>query len=435
MPQPRGSSDYVRQLKNRAIAASYAPRQGISLDASALLSVRTGQKPQVVQPLIGLAYDAEGCCCVPPTNDINLVAGLPIALMDPINGYNYMATVSWEDNGSTSFTLTILYADSETNAHAVSFDTFTSATVMFQSNPGSYTAEIKSFKPCGTSTTTATADCIPVIAGVVTVSDYNSSPPPPYDVSYNAYFDISWTSFPNAISYALSTNYSTPYIFVYTEGETNARLYMQDDDNSLFTITVTGINECSSAATANEQLGPCFLAGSPVTLADGTTKPIEDIRVGDWLLGAFGEHNQVLALHRPVLGSNIMCRINNEHSTTNHHPHIGSNKRIYCNDPSTVRTTTYGRDHPVINGAGETVMMRLHGLAADRIHQLNPGIVLKTVGGARTVTSLETYTMPPETQLYNLVMGGSHTYHVEGYAVTGWPREDDWDYDGWMSKV
>lgn len=80
--------------------------------------------------------------------------------MDHIDGYTYMATVSWEDNGSNSFTLTILYADSETNAHAVSFDTLTSATVMFQSDPESYTAEVKSFKPCGTST--ATADCEPV---------------------------------------------------------------------------------------------------------------------------------------------------------------------------------------------------------------------------------------------------------------------------------
>jgi hypothetical protein len=39
--------------------------------------------------------------------------------------------------------------------------------------------------------------------------------------------------------------------------------------------------------------------------------------------------------------------------------------------------------------------------------------------------------MVPETQLYNLVVGGSHTYHVDGYAVTGWPNEDDFDYDLW----
>jgi hypothetical protein len=50
------------------------------------------------------------------------------------------------------------------------------------------------------------------------------------------------------------------------------------------------------------------------------------------------------------------------------------------------------------------------------------------------VKSLETYSMPPDTQLYNLVVGGSHTYHVDGYAVTGWPREDDFDYDLWVAR-
>jgi len=33
----------------------------------------------------------------------------------------------------------------------------------------------------------------------------------------------------------------------------------------------------------------------------------------------------------------------------------------------------------------------------------------------------------------NLVISGSHTYHVDGYAVTGWPREDDFNYDNWAT--
>jgi hypothetical protein len=50
------------------------------------------------------------------------------------------------------------------------------------------------------------------------------------------------------------------------------------------------------------------------------------------------------------------------------------------------------------------------------------------------VASLETYSLPPDTQLYNLVVSGSHTYHVDGYAVTGFPREDDFDYDAWVPR-
>jgi hypothetical protein len=41
---------------------------------------------------------------------------------------------------------------------------------------------------------------------------------------------------------------------------------------------------------------------------------------------------------------------------------------------------------------------------------------------------------PPHTQLYNLVLGGSHTMRLDGYLVTGWPNEHDFDYDAWRPK-
>jgi hypothetical protein len=76
----------------------------------------------------------------------------------------------------------------------------------------------------------------------------------------------------------------------------------------------------------------------------------------------------------------------------------------------------------------------LDGLKPGRTQLLHVGIHLKTVGGGRIVYNIENYELPPETQLYNLVMGGSHTYHVDGYAVTGWPSEIDFDYDTWVPK-
>jgi hypothetical protein len=88
-------------------------------------------------------------------------------------------------------------------------------------------------------------------------------------------------------------------------------------------------------------------------------------------------------------------------------------------------------EHDVLLADGVPGRMFLHGLKKERIHRLTCGVDLKTVEGSRVVRTLETYDLPPETQLYNLVVGGSHTYHVEGYAVTGWPREDDFDYDAW----
>ena len=155
--------------------------------------------------------------------------------------------------------------------------------------------------------------------------------------------------------------------------------------------------------------------------------------MGDTVLGAFDETNTVVALHRPLLGTALMCKINGEHSTTNHHPHISVDRKFYCGNPALVSSSTYGREHKVIDATGAVVDRMLHGLKKERILQLEVGVELKTVEGSRITKTLETYAMPPQTQLYNLVVDGSHTYHVDGYAVTGWPREDDFDYDTWTA--
>ena len=197
--------------------------------------------------------------------------------------------------------------------------------------------------------------------------------------------------------------------------------------NYILLLTVTKLHCVPQTATT----APCFLAGSPVRLANGTNIPIEDVKVGDKVLGAFGEINEVLALHRPLLGNNTMTKINNEHDTSSHHPHISVDKKFYAVKPSVAFNGTYGRAHKVIDSNGAIVDRFLSGLHQDRLLTMSLDIMLQTISGPRKITSLETYTMPADTQLYNLVVSGSHTYYVDGYAVTGWPSEDDFDYDTW----
>jgi hypothetical protein len=162
---------------------------------------------------------------------------------------------------------------------------------------------------------------------------------------------------------------------------------------------------------------------------------IEDIAVGDLLLGAFGEVNEVLALHRPLLGSYYMVHINGDHYTSAHHPHVTADKQFVCAEPAIVDNETYGREHIVLNAAGEEELRMLHGLKKGRVQLLETGMALKVVDGSRLVESIVRADIPADTQLYNLVVGGSHTYHVDGYAVTGWPREDDFDYDAWKPRT
>ena len=258
--------------------------------------------------------------------------------------------------------------------------------------------------------------------------------------SSDTIWNVSWDSVPQAISYTIDflpgpdnfpttdpvfpqSTTGTTFSFEYT---TYVGAYVSGDR-----LRVTAILPCCKATpTLSQEIFPCFLAGSLVHTTDGV-KPIEDVQVGDLVVGAFGEINEVLALHRPLLGSAKMCKINGEHSTTNHHPHVSLDKKFYCGDPDLVSGSTYGKMHKVVDADGSVVERMLHGLKKERILKLHIGVELKTIEGSRTTESLEVYEMPADTQLYNLVVSGSHTYHVDGYAVTGWPREDDFDYDTW----
>jgi hypothetical protein len=261
---------------------------------------------------------------------------------------------------------------------------------------------------------------------VTNFTEITSENNPPEQPSYALKWYYSWDAISGG-NEVLTTDITGTLCEV--TGPGTGVVYSQDEEYTVtVTITVPG---CSSVSS---QSGPCFLVGSLVRMANGTDKPIEDVIVGDQLLGAFGETNTVLALHRPLLGGARMCKINGEHSTSSHHPHISTDKGFYCCDPDVVNKQTYGRSHAVYDAVGNMVIMQLHGLNPERVQHLSLGVDLKTVDGSRKVNELELYNMPVDTQLYNLVVGGSHTYHVDGYAVTGWPREDDFDYDAWIPK-
>jgi hypothetical protein len=257
-------------------------------------------------------------------------------------------------------------------------------------------------------------------------TSYNS------DASGAIIVDVSWDPSPLATSYTILANYPiNSIVFTTLTSAVIGVLWPVDINEPDLIITVTANNSCGSSAGVSGNVAPCFLAGSLVYMADGSMKAIEDVLVGDSVVGAFGEINTVLALHRPLLGNYHMVHINSNHYTSAHHPHVTVDKKFVCTEPSVVENQTYGREHIVINANGEEELRMLYGLNKGRVEQMQVGTLLKGIHGEIPVETIEFTDMPADTQLYNLVVSGSHTYNVDGYAVTGWPREDDFNYDTW----
>jgi len=278
---------------------------------------------------------------------------------------------------------------------------------------------------------TTTQSCATTIEGLTW--DYFT---PTGDYSqYTEGWSFTWDPIPNGTVYLISQLNDADQTFELLTSTTGNFYTMSSnfdyDDVNTYFFVYAHVSGCPDISRA---IAPCFFKDAIVTMADGSTKAIEDVLVGDIVLGAFGEYNQVLALHRPLLGNNTMTNINNDHHTSSHHPHISYDKKFYAIKPSVVMSDTYGKSHEVLDENMVPYQRFLAGLNPGRVEQMDLGVLLKTVDGSREVTFLDTYEMAPETQLYNLVIGGSHTYYVDGYAVTGWPNEEDFDYDSWEER-
>lgn len=177
----------------------------------------------------------------------------------------------------------------------------------------------------------------------------------------------------------------------------------------------------------------CFVAGTPVMMFDGTYKSIEQIKVGDKVMGAFGETNTVLLLRHTFVGDRYMYNVNNEHLTTEDHMHVSLDKKFYSFNPEKQKKS-WNKLLPVLDQYGNTINYLNLGLKKERLNKLELGIELQTINGGKKLISAEKLIYASNTPLYNLIVDGSHTYTADGYAVVGGPREDDFNYDTWMVK-
>jgi hypothetical protein len=186
-----------------------------------------------------------------------------------------------------------------------------------------------------------------------------------------------------------------------TIGEFNSKVY--DVNSPVVTTYQTKTRQIPQPPPPPPQpaiQGCCFIAGTQVTMADGTTKNIEDIKIGEKLIGKDNQINTVLSFVRPVLGERTLISINGSKPfITNDHP-------VYCQDG------VWKSFDP------EATKSKYEKLRDWNIGKLSVGDIIDTLNGTGVkVDSLTEHNDNSSLQVYNFSLDGNHTYIANDLVV------------------
>ena len=143
----------------------------------------------------------------------------------------------------------------------------------------------------------------------------------------------------------------------------------------------------------------CFVAGTIVSLANGVKKKIEEVEIGDSLLGQDGATNKVLEFDHPMLGGRDLFGINESGPfMTPEHP-------VFTKD---------GWKAPRM---ANTLQAYPH-LESIMVGDLEVGDeILTETGDYIVVETIECHSGEPDQRVYNFILDGNNTYHADGLLV------------------
>lgn len=142
--------------------------------------------------------------------------------------------------------------------------------------------------------------------------------------------------------------------------------------------------------------GSCFVKGTIVTMANGFKKPIEDVKVGEQLLGQDGSVNTVLAHDFPMLNGREFIGINGSgpFMTPEHPLFTDTGWKAY-------RMSDTMHYYPHLESIMEGDLK-----VGDKI--------LKEDGEWYAIESLEVHANEPDQMVYNFILNGNNTYYADG---------------------
>jgi len=160
-----------------------------------------------------------------------------------------------------------------------------------------------------------------------------------------------------------------------------------------YTVTCEYIST-GGGSTCYSYYPTCFIADTFVSMANGLTKKIQDVKIGDVLKGET-TNNTVLGLHDPKLEGRKLYSFNGgRYFVTAEHP---------------FKTTSGWKSIDPKKTAEENIGITVTALqVGDTLITENGKVVLKTIDSKNDKAS---------TQLYNFKLDGDHTYYADGYLV------------------
>jgi len=152
----------------------------------------------------------------------------------------------------------------------------------------------------------------------------------------------------------------------------------------------------TSNPNASSPSGECFDPMALVTMHDGSKKHIKDIMVGDLLMNQQGTSNEVLGIVTPKLKSSLMYSFNK------HWAFVSESHPI-------LTTTGWAAFNPNSRAVEEEFVGKLS--------KIEIGTEIITQDGTELVTEIKGHVLPEYYTIYNLILGGDHTYIVEDCIV------------------
>jgi outer membrane immunogenic protein len=179
----------------------------------------------------------------------------------------------------------------------------------------------------------------------------------------------------------------------------------------------------SNATNAAFGFTSCFTAATQVLMADGTSRPIAAVKIGDQVLGENGEVNRVVEIETPALGSRKLYAFNDGPAfVTPEHPFM-----TRAGWKSMAPDATFAENNNLSVGALqlgdelvklETVTTRARpmSVAFGGTAQAPPVEVLVETGFS-PLESTKAHDGDPSMIVYNLRLDGNHTYFANDYLV------------------